>query len=112
MAFIQQRTCEVNLGYSTEICEDLHHHRKAEKAVQVATSHLFMYQSLLGKVPSLLFLLYLGKNTGRAKKKKGNNNFLGSLVSNCIYHFYPLLDIVYHWADSIFRAYSTDVFFG
>ena len=88
MAFIQQRTCEVNLGYSTEICEDLHHHRKAEKAVQVATSHLFMYQSLLGKVPSLLFLLYLGKNAGRAKKKK---NFLRSLVSNFIYHFYPTI---------------------
>ena len=69
MAFIQQRTCEVNLGYTSQVCDNLHdgHHKKAMEAVQVATSQLFMYQSLLGKVPSLLFLLYLGKQVHNMK---------------------------------------------
>ena len=63
MDFVQQRTCEVNLGYSTDVCSHLHDksHKEEMEKVQIATSHIFMYRTILDKVPAVLFLLILGE---------------------------------------------------
>ena len=55
------RICQVNLNYTSLICDDLDSDVNVKDEVQVAATSILTYQSLASNIPAVIACLLMGK---------------------------------------------------